>query len=80
MSTPVGDAHVNVNANTDPASRALRDFSRAADGRLRDMRGRFVSESRLIGTAFNRAAAWRHRLQQHAGTAEENRNQSRARH
>ncbi|WP_329336065.1 hypothetical protein OG252_13030 [Streptomyces sp. NBC_01352] len=56
MSTPVGDAHVNVNANTDPASRALRDFSRAADGRLRDMRGRFVSESRLIGTAFNRAA------------------------
>jgi trimeric autotransporter adhesin len=61
MSTPaggnlIGDASINVNANTDPAARALRDFSRTADGRLRDMRGRFVSESRLIGTAFNRAA------------------------
>jgi hypothetical protein len=52
----VGDAHINVNANTDPAARALRDFSRTADGRLRDVRGRFVSESRLINTAFNRAA------------------------
>ncbi|MEU9323185.1 hypothetical protein AB0D91_05135 [Streptomyces canus] len=56
MSDLVGDAHINVNANTDPASRALRDFSRTADGRLRDVRGRFVSESRLINTAFNRAA------------------------
>jgi hypothetical protein len=60
MTTPggglVGDAHINVNANTDPAARALRDFSRTTDGRLRDMRGRFVSESRLMGTAFNRAA------------------------
>lgn len=60
MTTPsgglVGDAHINVNANTDPAARALRDFSRHADGRLRDVRGRFVSESRLMGTAFNRAA------------------------
>lgn len=56
MSDLVGDAHININANTDPASRALRDFSRTADGRLRDARGRFVSESRLINTAFNRAA------------------------
>ncbi len=60
MSTPagglVGDAHINVNANTDPATRALTQLSRHADGRLRDMRGRFTSESRLIGTAFNRAA------------------------
>ncbi|MFI9170504.1 hypothetical protein [Streptomyces lincolnensis] len=61
MTTPaggnlVGDAQINVNANTDPAARALRDFSRTADGRLRDLRGRFVSESRLMGTAFNRAA------------------------
>lgn len=59
MSTPaglVGDATINVNANTDPAQRALRDFSRDVNGRLRDVRGRFVSESNLINTAFNRAA------------------------
>lgn len=60
MSTPsgglIGDATINVNANTDPAQRALRDFSRDAQGRLRDVRGRFVSESNLINTAFNRAA------------------------
>lgn len=60
MSTPagglIGDAQINVNANTDPALLALRQFSRDADGRLRDVRGRFVSESRLIGNAFNRAA------------------------
>lgn len=48
MSTPagdglVGDATVNVNANTDPALRALGQFSRDAQGRLRDVRGRFVS-------------------------------------
>lgn len=60
MSTPagalIGDATISVNANTDPALLALRQFSRDADGRLRDVRGRFVSESRLIGNAFNRAA------------------------
>lgn len=60
MSTPAGDlvggARIDVDANTAPAARALRDFSRSVDGRLRDVRGRFVSESRLIGTAFNRAA------------------------
>lgn len=59
MSTPaglVGDAHINVNANTDPAAAALRRFTRDANGHLRDMRGRFVSESNLINTAFNRAA------------------------
>jgi hypothetical protein len=60
VSTPagglIGDAHINVNANTDPAAAALNRFTRDANGRLRDMRGRFVSESNLIGTAFNRAA------------------------
>lgn len=59
MSTPaglVGDAHINVNANTDPAAAALRRFTRDANGHLRDMRGRFVSESNLINGAFNRAA------------------------
>lgn len=52
----LGEARIDVNANTDPAARALRDFTRDANGRLRDMRGRFVSESNLIGSAFNRAA------------------------
>lgn len=60
MTTPagglVGDAHVNVNANTAGATLAINQFARHADGRLRDMRGRFTSESRLIGGAFNRAA------------------------
>ena len=60
MSTPagglVGDAHINVNANTTAARGELDRLARHADGRLRDMRGRFTSESRLIGTAFNRAA------------------------
>lgn len=60
MSTPagglIGDAHINVNANTTAARGELDRFARHADGRLRDVRGRFISESRLIGTAFNRAA------------------------
>jgi hypothetical protein len=52
----VGSAHINVNANTDPANRAMRDFSRDAQGRLRDVRGRFVSASdaaRRLGDDIN---------------------------
>lgn len=61
MSTPAGDdliggARIRVDADTDPALRALRQFSRDADGRLRDMRGRFVSESALINASLTRAA------------------------
>lgn len=60
MSSPagglVGEGHINVNANTTAARGELDRLARHADGRLRDMRGRFTSESRLIGTAFNRAA------------------------
>lgn len=60
MSTPagglVGDAHINVNANTTAARGELNRLTRDVNGHLRDMRGRFVSESRLINTAFNRAA------------------------
>jgi trimeric autotransporter adhesin len=59
VSTPaglVGDATINVNANTAAATAAINRLSRDANGRLRDMRGRFVSESALINTAFNRAA------------------------
>jgi trimeric autotransporter adhesin len=54
--TLLGDATINVNANTAAATAAINRLSRDANGRLRDMRGRFVSESRLINTAFNRAA------------------------
>ncbi len=54
MSTPViGNAEIEVDANTDPADRALREFSRDTQGRLRDVRGRFVSESRLINGALD---------------------------
>lgn len=54
MSTPagdgglVGDATIRVDGDTDPATRALAQFSRDAQGRIRDVRGRFVSESALI--------------------------------
>ncbi|WP_319052702.1 hypothetical protein [Streptomyces europaeiscabiei] len=54
MSTPagdgglVGDATIRVDGDTDPATRALAQFSRDAQGRLRDVRGRFVAESALI--------------------------------
>lgn len=54
MSTPagdgnlVGDATIRVDGDTDPATRALARFSRDAQGRLRDVRGRFVSETELI--------------------------------
>lgn len=61
MSTPggddlVGNASIRVDADTDPAMRALRQFSRDADGRIRDVRGRFVSESALINSSLTRAA------------------------
>lgn len=54
MSTPagdgnlVGDATIRVDGDTDPATRALARFSRDAQGRLRDVRGRFVAETALI--------------------------------
>jgi phage-related protein len=54
MSTPagddglVGDATIRVDGDTDPATRALARFSRDAQGRLRDVRGRFVSETQII--------------------------------
>jgi hypothetical protein len=48
MSTPAGDdlvgsATIRVDGDTSPAMRALTRFSRDAQGRLRDVRGRFVS-------------------------------------
>lgn len=62
MSTPagdgglVGDATIRVDGDTDPAMRALRQFSRDANGQLRDVRGRFVSESALITRSLTNAA------------------------
>lgn len=62
MSTPagdgslVGDATIRVDGDTDPAMRALRQFSRDANGQLRDVRGRFVSESALINRSLTSAA------------------------
>lgn len=57
MSTPAGDgsignATITVNANTTAAALAIRGLTRDANGNLRDMRGRFVSESRLINNSL----------------------------
>jgi hypothetical protein len=60
VSTPaggglIGDATIRVTADTDPAALALRGLTRDANGNLRDLRGRFVSESRLINNALTTA-------------------------
>lgn len=57
MSTPAGDdlvgaATIRVDANTDPATLALLRFSRDAQGRIRDVRGRFVAEGTLINRSL----------------------------
>lgn len=61
MSTPAGDglvgnAVIRVDGDTDPAVRALRQLQRTADGRLRDIRGRFASESEIINRSLTNAA------------------------
>lgn len=61
MSTPAGDdllgeANIRINADPDPAIRALGRLSRDAQGRIRDIRGRFVHESALIRLGLNQAA------------------------
>ncbi|MFD0434755.1 coiled-coil domain-containing protein [Streptomyces chartreusis] len=66
MTTPtggnLGDATITVNANTDPALRALNQFSRDAQGRLRDVRGRYVSEGRLINNSLTTTTRSTNRL------------------
>lgn len=61
MSTPtggnLGDATITVNANTAPALLALNGLSRDAQGRLRDIRGRFVNEGRLINGTLTTVTA-----------------------
>jgi phage-related protein len=61
MSTPagggsIGDATITVNANTDPALLALNGFSRDAQGRIRDVRGRFVADGTVITRSLTTAA------------------------
>lgn len=61
MSTPAGDdllgnANIRINADTDPAIRALGRLSRDAQGRIRDIRGQFVSEADLIRLGLTNAA------------------------
>jgi hypothetical protein len=62
MSTPAGDgglvgnATIRVDANTDPATLALARFSRDAQGRIRDVRGRFVAEGTIINRSLVTAA------------------------
>ena len=61
MTTPaggnLGDATITVNANTAPALLALNGLSRDAQGRLRDIRGRFTSEGRLINGTLTTVTA-----------------------
>jgi hypothetical protein len=61
MSTPtggnLGDATITVTANTSPALLALNGLSRDAQGRLRDIRGRFVNEGRLINGTLTTVTA-----------------------
>lgn len=53
MTTPtggglVGDATIRITADTDPAILALAGLTRDADGRLRDLQGRFASTNQTI--------------------------------
>lgn len=61
MSTPAGDgligaATIRVDADTDPAILALNGFSRDAQGRIRDVRGRFVADGAVITRSLTTAA------------------------
>lgn len=73
MSTPAGDGHlgdatITVNANTTPAALALRGLTRDANGQLRDLRGRFVSESRLINNSLNQVTGGTNRFNEAVGS------------
>jgi phage-related protein len=65
-----GVVEVQVNMHGSDAERAANQagrnagdaFVRGMDGRLRDARGRFVSESRLIGNGFTQTAAQTNRF------------------
>lgn len=61
MSTPAGDdlignANIRIAADTDPAIRALGRLSRDANGRIRDIRGRFVNAADLMRLGLVNAA------------------------
>ncbi|MEV4227240.1 hypothetical protein AB0J81_09050 [Streptomyces bobili] len=61
MSTPaggglIGTASIRVDADTDPAILALNGFSRDAQGRIRDVRGRFVADGTVITRSLTTAA------------------------
>lgn len=72
MSTPAGDGHIGdatitVNANTTAAALAIRGLTRDANGQLRDLRGRFVSESRLINNSLNTVTGGSNRFKEALG-------------
>jgi len=73
MSTPAGDGHIGdatitVNANTTAAALAIRGLTRDANGQLRDLRGRFVSESRLINNSLNQVTGGSNRFREALGS------------
>jgi phage-related protein len=59
MSTPggeqIGEAHIDVDMDTTRAMLALREFSRDANGRLHDLRSRFVTEGQEISRSLERS-------------------------
>jgi len=72
MTTPgpggvIGDASIRVTADTTPAALALRGLTRDANGQLRDLRGRFVSETRLINRSVNTTASSTDKLKKAVG-------------
>jgi len=52
VSEQIGEAHIQVDMNTLPAQLALREFSRDANGRLHDIRGRFAAEGAQISRSL----------------------------
>ncbi|HEX8106110.1 MAG TPA: hypothetical protein VF516_00215 [Kofleriaceae bacterium] len=50
----IADGYMRVDADHSPADRSLAGFFRAADGRLRDMRGRFAAEGQLAGQEYTK--------------------------
>jgi hypothetical protein len=71
MTTPsgglVGDATIRVTADTTPAAVALRGLTRDANGQLRDLRGRFVSETRLINNSLRTTTSSTDRMTEAVG-------------
>jgi len=73
MSTPaggglIGGATIRITADTTAAALAIRGLTRDANGHLRDLRGRFVSESRLINNSLTTVTGGSNRFREALGS------------